>query len=475
MIRTLLHIFTGVNLLLYLYIIYSALKRWKYNTAIKYFAIFIIFSTCWIFIRLFENIAINNWGLLIKLDFSFAALVAGAAVLFSRHFPKGRDRLITVKELFSLIPILILVILPFSNIFFEIFSYKQIKYSNWYFLYIGVLILYFLIIGGGTFIRKFLRSKGIIRLQLAYILIGYYFALTILLYDSLYTATVEPRITNMDILFFNGSIIFSLFISYAILKYRFLDTRIIIRKGIIYGSALILLLAFYTYLALLLKTTIEESWQVNPGWTTIILIALVALGFPLLKKLIENLVNKIFKDKKSIDLAVKELQEKVVKETDFEKLIKIVNEQIRQYLNIKIVQLYVLNHQKHYLVYQDTDGLSREINANGDLLKYFNKYTDVLVGEEIPHLIEDRQGSFEREMLQKASKEMKKNKAGLAMPFKADDEIIGLLILGQKLKNQAYTVQDVQYLERLREQVGFTLANALLYKEAMERISAGAV
>ena len=85
--------------------------------------------------------------------------------------------------------------------------------------------------------------------------------------------------------------------------------------------------------------------------------------------------------------------------------------------------------------------------------------------------MEEREGRFEKERLQKAEKELKKRKVSLAMPFKTEEEVFGLLMLGEREQGQAYTIQDVKYLESLRGQVGFTLANTLLYKKAMARIA----
>jgi len=201
---------------------------------------------------------------------------------------------------------------------------------------------------------------------------------------------------------------------------------------------------------LILKNTIEQSWDISPGWTTFILVGLVALGVPLLKSLVERSINTLFKGRKSIDLAVNELRKKVAEKTDLEVIVDLISDEIKKFLEVNEVKMFIINHRDKNLVHKE-EGIEEKIDFNNDLLKYFDKYSDVLIRDEIPHIIEDRVGEFERDILQKAEKEMKKRKASLAMPLKTEEEVFGFVLLGNR-------------------SVQFVLANAVLYKEAVERI-----
>lgn len=275
------------------------------------------------------------------------------------------------------------------------------------------------------------------------------------------------RAEDLDFIFFNSSILFALIIAYAMLRYRFLDTKVIIKKGLVYGISLIISLAVYTYLVLAFKETIEESWNVNTTWTAAILIVLVALGFPPLKNLVEKAVNKLFKGKKSIDLAVAEVKEKISNETDFENLVGIIKKEIKEYLLIENIQLFVYDKQFGDFAGKNGD-TGKSLSQKSSLVKYFNKYDEVLITEEIPHLMNERQGKFEKEVLQQAEKEMKKNNFNLLMPVKTDRDVIAMV--GFSGESKSFSVQDVEYLNKLREQVTFAIANALLYENAMKRI-----
>lgn len=275
---------------------------------------------------------------------------------------------------------------------------------------------------------------------------------------------------KLDLLITDISFLFVALVAYAMLRYRFMDVRVVIRRGTIYALSLLFSLAIYTYLALLLKDTIEQNWQVNPTWTAVILIALVALGFPPLKSIVEKAVNTLFKGRKSIDLAVKELQEKMTEKTDLDKIVNLISGEIRKYLEVNEVKFFIINHHNRQLVYPSEEGVDEVMERSNDLLRYFEKYREPLVRDEIGHVIEEREGEFEKDMLRQAEKELKKKKASLALPFFTEDEVFGVVFLGERPQNKAYTVEDVKYLERLREQTQFVVANAILYKEAVERV-----
>lgn len=316
--------------------------------------------------------------------------------------------------------------------------------------------------------KKFIQSKGILRIQFQYIFFGLVIMYTGIVFFSFILPVVFQN-ANYIYLYSLFTLPFAFFCSYIIFRYRFLDIHVILRKGLIYGVSLITSLAVYTYLALTLKITIEESWDVSPGITAAMLIILVALGFPPLKMLVEKSINTLFKGRKSIDLAVKELREQVSQKKDLDALVELVVNNVTKYLEVDWVKFFIISHRDHTYIFEG-DGESEKIQPNNELVRYFEKYSDVLVRDEIPHLMEEKDGKFEKEMLQKVEKEMKKLDASLALPFKTEDELYAVTFLGNRREGSAYSVQDVEYLVQLREQVNFTLASAVLYRDAMERI-----
>jgi GAF domain-containing protein len=59
----------------------------------------------------------------------------------------------------------------------------------------------------------------------------------------------------------------------------------------------------------------------------------------------------------------------------------------------------------------------------------------------------------------------------LIWPVGEKGELIGAFLVGQKSKKEAFTSENLQYLSNIQFQTAMAVANALLYKQAVERIA----
>jgi len=76
----------------------------------------------------------------------------------------------------------------------------------------------------------------------------------------------------------------------------------------------------------------------------------------------------------------------------------------------------------------------------------------------------------EKEILKKIEQKLKELNVGLVWPIEEKGELAGAFFLSQKIKKEAFTSDNVQYLSNLHIQMTGAVANALLYKQAVERI-----
>lgn len=470
----LLYIFTGLNLLIYLYIIFVIAKKWNTSKSHRRFFWFSLLSFLWILDVVFQAIREDplTWTRYIfvtHINFVLAALVAGAVVSFAIHFPRDNTRVGLKKELLLLLPLIILAILSCTNLFVKVTGFRAVATAPAYPIYIIIIFIYSVIIAGWLLIKKIRINTGIIHTQLLYITIGYMTGIIVLIAESIYMNVIDVISPDIDLLATDISFLFAALAAYAMLRYRFMEVRVIIRKGVIYSVSLLFTLAIYTYFAIAIKDTIARSWNINTTWTVVILIALVALGFPPLKNLVEKAINTIFKGKKQIDLAVKELRKKVASEKEYDKLINIVKQEIIKYLGNQNIQVFIMDHQlKKYVEYSKN---AHPLEIGNDFTKYFEKTSQILVREEIPHLMENQSDPLMADLLQRVGREMNKLKAGVIIALKTEIEVFGFIILGELKANQVYSVEDIQFLEKLREQISYPIAYALLYRDAMERIN----
>ncbi len=467
----LLYLISITNLALYTWVLFQVGKRLHQNDANKRFFLLLIAGLIWIIDSYLFDVevhSIQTATILAHINYFIAPFVAAFIVSFALHFPKKSHKINLLHEILILAPTVIVSILAlFPDLVFTVTDFRDFRAGPLYSLYILVLVSYFVVIAVPLFIRKYLKAEGVYKKQLFYIIWGYSFSIAILLTESLIGNIIGPLNYITSNLMDNASVLFILVVGFAIIKYRFLDLRFILRKGLLYLFSLGLSLAFYTLLILNLRTTIEESWNTSAGWTAAVLILITVAGFIPVKKGVEYVINKMFKGRKSIDLAVAELKRDISEQSDTAALAKLVTAQTRRFLDVGEAHVYLGKPGEELVSYGNGgDRISRD----NDMVRYFQKYRDPIVREEIPHMIDERDGEFERDALQKVEKEMKKQKVSIVMPFVHEDGLYGLLTVGERDSREAFTVQDIQFLTKLREEIGFTLASALQYSYAMERI-----
>lgn len=442
----------------------------------KLFALMAFVIGVWVISNVFVFTSYKLTYPLAYLSYALGALVPPLFFIWSFDFIKFKlNQILAIILILSSIVLFILTLVP--NIVLKdhfivnpaSFGYSVIlgKYFFVFALYVSLVFIVALIYLFNA--RK--KASGLQKILINYALLGCGIPIIIvIIIDFVIPLLGYVQYGNLDSL---ASLFFVALISYSITRYRFMDVRIIVRRGAIYFISLLLALILYTYLAIMVKQSIQDYWHLSSGVATFILVALVALGFPPLKNLVEKAVNLSFKGKKSIDLAVKELQDQITKKTDVDTLIELIRKEIGKFLEVEKVKLFVIDPQKKQLVWQGGDNTFEVFDNKNDILRYFEIIHEPLIIDEISHQIEELDKPLDRERLQKAEKEMRKSKISLIMPLYTEDEVFGLITIGQRENNKVYTVQDVQYLETLRDQVSSVLAYALLYRDAMERIKVG--
>ena len=200
-----------------------------------------------------------------KLSFAAGALIVPCFLYFSLLF--------TERRISFLFKIFTLLIIP---IFFIIFSFtpfivKEIerfetvigyKVSLGFLFYIyAIYFVLYALVGFVIILSKYKSSFGILRLRIKYLFIGLLITAVIGIISNL----IFPFLISVNILknnnfyqfFFHfghfSTIFFVYFTAYAILRYRLMDIKVVLRKGLIYGLSLIIGFAFYTYLVILGK------------------------------------------------------------------------------------------------------------------------------------------------------------------------------------------------------------------------------
>lgn len=335
-----------------------------------------------------------------------------------------------------------------------------------YALCISIILLIALFI----LLRKRNKSFGLEKLQLNYALLGFGIpAILVIILDFFLPLFGNTHYGNIDSL---TSFIFIGIIAYSITRYRFLDIKVIIRKGVVYGLSIIIALAFYTYLAILLKDYLQNTLNLSENWGIFVLILLVALGFPPLKYGVEKLITTAFFPKvKNLKKKAREIAQDISSKIKLEELVNRFASEVKENISAHTLQVYLKNRKTGDFNAVYPTGFSDLIKYDHLLTNYFKINQEILITEEIEYMKEN-ENEAKAKLLEKLKKELEKRHIALVIPLQNLSEELDVLIFLESKKNkEAFNLEDISFLQNISSQFNIALANAILYKEAVERIS----
>jgi PAS domain S-box-containing protein len=365
---------------------------------------------------------------------------------------------------FSLSPHLIVGLAePYSN--------KDPHFSMFSFLYFAAyigLIIYSL----NKLYRKLIISRGLQRMQLRFLFGG---ILASLVLSSLANVVLPylgySELGGIDIRplgpVFSVAMVGS--VSYAIIKYRFMDIRFAIRRNTSTAIALLVLIVVLIFLMRLIKSTGIDLAGLTIEVLIILVVLLVVLTFPRLRDLIQKPVDKfIFRKPYDYRTSLIGKVENLSAVLSLNELIVTLVDDIVSDLDLEHGYYYCKINRKilyskgfrHYSS-GNTENSPNLPPANSKLLAYLKDHSGILLQSELRGGQYNGLGAF-------MEKEMRFMKADVVVPMLLDSELEGLLFLGTKFSGEPYFKEDIQLLAMLSSQVTVALKNARLYQDLLD-------
>jgi signal transduction histidine kinase len=438
----------------------------------KAYSLVIFTGFIWSFTVLMADIDLDRALLWTQLSLLGPIFIPPSFLIFSIIFPYKSVLLSRVKIILFFIPSLILTLFIFSK-----FNVERVWFEKWGtdykpgILYIFVLLLFAIYISYSValFLKKYRVLKGLERLQILYVLLaiisavitGFVFNLILPLFVSGQSSTYGPSLS---------SFIFFAFTTYAILRYRLMDIRVIIKRSAVFTVLVLFITALYAVIAYLLSVVfIGIGSTILNG---VVMAILVALGFEPLKKGLSEITDSFlfkaeykpqevlgeFADKLSSTLNLNELTQFLVKKTSevfkcTKSSLYLFNEEHKEYQEVAFsgkrspIQIVKIDKKLFAKIFS--------------YLKQIGKAKDVIVREEIKKINEQAKS----QILDLVIKLLDQHEVNLVVPFYVEEELIGILFLGDKKSGDVYSQQDLNVLEIIAGQSAVSIQNAGLFEE----------
>jgi signal transduction histidine kinase len=346
---------------------------------------------------------------------------------------------------------------------------------------IGVILyLYFVFLAYFNLIVFRRKTKGYKHIQSSYIAYGF-------LFGFVGATTSFLPMFRIDVLYPFGNIgivIYCLVLSYAILRHRLMDFKIVIKRSLVYSLSLGILIGFFIMLVVTMTKYLSEYAGISHFTITVISSLIIVILFAPVKKRIQLFTDKVFfKTTYNYYETVQKISQELTTTIDFKYACTVIVDNIFDTLRLKSVYILSATDGFFETIY---DRLANETISDTGMdttstKEYFKKGRHVRIlpkDSEVSNLIKNGTIIVKEELSTMGNQDSANAIADelgpfdgeVVVPIFVEGEIMFLLILGEKLSDGAFTNEDMNLLSTVANQSAMALKNVKLYDELEELV-----
>jgi PAS domain S-box-containing protein len=319
--------------------------------------------------------------------------------------------------------------------------------------------------------RKYRASSGLVRLQFHYLLLG----LLVPVLGVTFTNLLIPLMFGTSRLGQYGpyfGLIFLGFTAHALIRYRFMNIRLVLQRGITFLLALSS--AFSVLVLALIAVWAYAPLRLASSEIPVLLVGSLVIGLllPPLRGLFGRLIDRyVYRSDMNYQSALRDASRNLVGILDLDNLVDYTLRTALKAVRAERAALYLgttdgLLLQAERAEHSDLAiSLPHSLPDSSPLVTYFKTLSEKtlsepLVAEEIPKRLQTYQARSLLDVLNA-------HKWGLVVPITPEHRLRGLLSLGPKLSGDPFYPDELEFLSILTNQVGIAVRNAQLYKEVL--------
>lgn len=456
------------------FLAYFLLKAKKDLANLSYLAVVlgVIFWT--VSMMLFRLSSPSNIEFALRLLY-FAALFTASPFLYFSFIIGSRGK----KYWFLFFVIFIHIIFSYFTFFTDLFIVSgSVVYQGenliffgkgyiFYSLYISVSFILGLI----SLFIKMRHSKGRRRSQLVIIFFGYFLASSLAMFSNM----VLPWLGFFQLNWL-GQVV-SLFMTgltvYAIVRYRFMDIRIFLRRWMVD------LFAVVSVIAVALFAVAVSPWGLVQTFGEIAFrIVVLVIGILTYRKVHDfyfNIANKFFfTSLHNYEIRTKNYVRNLPTMIDLDLIVNSTVDMLSGVMRVGSVAIILIKKKdsSEMRVYENSGFDSRTIARTArskSLFEVIESDPEIFVHSEISTLLTAASTTKRKKnILKVVKKEMEKIDASVFVPIIIVDKLMGIIVLSEKVTKEPYTSEDIDLLFSISRQASVPIDNAFLYQEVQD-------
>lgn len=418
---------------------------------------FILFVTVWIISAFTSEFVPSDIGKIFLSKMTMAGAIVAFAFFFffSFYFPieKKIKNYITIAV--SLIAGIFALAILATNVLINGLVHKpwgfDLTYNSIGFNAFMALFLSLVIVSVINLILNYRKSNRLNKQQLQYLFFGFsLFVISIIFFDIL-----MPQLTGGEMYYKFGSysvVFFIGFTTYAIVKHRLMDIRMVVARSVAYSLIIATLAAFYAGAIFAANALIFPGSNPTDAYIAYqaFLGLLMALTFQPLRRFVTRITDKVFfKNQYDQGQLLDDISHKIGETI-------ILVELLYKTLDLLISQMKV---SRGIFVILSDEGTIYNVQAAGykDLPKA--KTEDVVKMAKDGVLVYDEleESAHYKHLLRKYD-------AAVSIPLKTENTTEGILLLGEKSSGDMFSVIDLRVFEIIAPELAIAITNAKAYE-----------
>jgi len=252
-----------------------------------------------------------------------------------------------------------------------------------------------------------------------------------------------------------GVLLLSFVSGYAILRYRFIDLQILLKKTIVFAALFAFIIGTSSFMLFIFQNILSSYINVNPFLISAISAAVIISAFDRFKKYLTNVTDRyLFQKKEDIKDILNQLSKNIITILDIEKLGSTILSTLKFTLRVEAGAIMIKDENGESYQLLDSFGAKSnrmDIKIKDPFIGYFTKTQEVVNLEDLekkkalPADIVNRLGELG---------------AVIAIPLFVAQDLIGVLFLGKRKSDQEFGQDEIDYFPTLAGQVAIALSNA---------------
>ncbi|KKQ61450.1 MAG: Signal transduction histidine kinase [Parcubacteria group bacterium GW2011_GWE2_38_18] len=255
-------------------------------------------------------------------------------------------------------------------------------------------------------------------------------------------------------------ILYIVSVAYAILRHRLMGIRTIASKVYTY-----ILASTFVFIVFYSIVSVEEKYLSgifsSISLTINVLVAvLFSNAFIFILEKIQKSSDQIFFKGRTPQKILKELSLRLSSSINIDKLMSILSHEFKKILATEDIDVFLFQKNTVNKSGKEKYAFVSILNNKGKIASS-NIISETILNNKAALVRDEAEKRGEVKLVE----QLDKLKAKIVAPLIMRDKVIGLILLGGKISDDAYTQEDIEFLEIISSQAAVAIENARLYKE----------